>query len=278
MLNTKEINISKDDKFKIIASETFQGVTFDVIELDSTEGAVHPSMAMKLYFMDKKNVKARFVRATLNNSTINMEAGAFYYSTGNINCSTKMGGVTGTVKSLFRGMVTGESTFRPSYTGTGEIYLEPSVKHYIMMKLDNETIVVDKSMYYCSTDGITLQSKMQSNVSGAVAGGEGLFQIELSGTGIVILESLIPESEIVPYVIKPNSPLKVDGNFAIARTGNVRFSVQRSDKQLAKSLINGEGLLQTFEGDGVVWLAPTLPFYTRVESDMIYANKGSNNV
>ena len=279
MLNTREIDIRKtNEKYKVIATEQYNGVRCDILELAYGEGEVSPGMAMEMCFMEQKNLRARVVRATLNNDEITMEAGAFYFSQGNIVCSTKMGGVGGTVKSLFRGAVTGESTFRPSYAGTGEIYLEPSATHYIMMRLDNERIVIDKRMYYCSTSGIQLQAKMQSNVSSAVAGGEGLFQIELSGSGIVILESAVPESEIVPFVVTPSSPIKVDGSFAIARTEGVRFSVQRSDKQLAKSLISGEGLLQTFEGQGIVWLAPTIPFYNRVATGTIYQNKGSNNV
>ena len=118
---------------------------------------------------------------------------------------------------------------------------------------------------------------MQKNISSALAGGEGLFQIKLSGSGIVVLESLIPESEITPIYIKQGEQLKVDGSFAIARTEGIKFTTGRSDNNLAKSMINGEGLLQTFTGEGIVWLASTEPFYKRLELGQIYQNKGSNN-
>ena len=41
------------------------------------------------------------------------------------------------------------------------------------------------------------------------------------------------------------------------RTEGVQFSVQRSAKGIFGSATSGEGLLQTFEGTGRVWIAPT---------------------
>jgi uncharacterized protein (AIM24 family) len=44
----------------------------------------------------------------------------------------------------------------------------------------------------------------------------------------------------------------------------VKFSVERSGKGIAGKLTSGEGLLQTFEGSGAVWLAPTQPVYSLI--------------
>lgn len=277
MLSSKKIDNSLESQIKIIERVEFGNTIFEVLEVNKLQGAVTPNTAMGLFFLENSNVKCRMIRITLNDDEINMEAGAFYYSIGRIESSTKMGGVTGTVKSLFKGAVTGESTFKPSYRGSGQIYLEPSVKHYIMIELNNESIIVDNSMYYCSTSGVKVDPTLQKNISSALAGGEGLFQIKLSGTGIVVLESLIPESEITPVYIKQGEQLKVDGSFAIARTEGITFTTGRSDNSLAKSMINGEGLLQTFTGQGIVWLASTEPFYKRLELGQMYKNKGSNN-
>lgn len=277
MLSSKNFNNKLNEKIQVIDRATFGNTTFEILEIEKLEGAVSSNIAMGLYFLDKANVKCRMVRIILDNDQINMEAGALYYSVGRIESSTTMGGVGGTIKNLFKGAVTGESTFKPSYRGSGEIYLEPSVKHYIMMELNNESIIVDNSMYYCSTSGIKVDATMQKTISSAVAGGEGLFQIKLSGTGIVVLESLIPESEITPVYIRRGEQLKVDGSFAIARTEGITFTTGRSDTNLAKSMINGEGLLQTFSGEGIVWLASTEPFYKRLELGQIYKNKGNNN-
>ena len=145
------------------------------------------------------------------------------------------------------------------------------------MELDNDSIIVDKGLFFCCSAEIDLKAVSQKNVSSAVLGGEGIFQIELKGSGIVVLELIVPESEIVPYELKNGEELKVDGNFAIARTSGVSFSVTKSDKSLLSSAINGEGLLNTFKGEGTVWLAPTAPMYNRLYSGIYFSNSSMNN-
>ena len=78
----------------------------------------------------------------------------------------------------------------------------------------------------------------------------------------------VPESEIVSYELTNGEELKVDGNFAIARTSGVSFSVTKSDKSLLGSAINGEGFLNTFKGEGTVWLAPTAPTVSYTHLDV----------
>lgn len=92
-------------------------------------------------------------------------------------------------------------------------------------------------------------------------GGQGLFQTEISGSGVVALFSPVPESEIVAYEITPDKPLMVDGNFALIRTKDVKFSLTKSSKSWISTAVSGEGLLQTFTGNGTVWIAPTQKIY-----------------
>lgn len=58
--------------------------------------------------------------------------------------------------------------------------------------------------------------------------------------------------------------MQVDGNFALLRTGNIVFSVEKSSKSWLATSVSGEGLLQTFHGTGQVWLAPTQGIYDRL--------------
>ena len=87
----------------------------------------------------------------------------------------------------------------------------------------------------------------------------------------------VPSSEIVTYQLQAGEELKVDGNFAIARTSSVNFSVTKSDKSLFGSMVNGEGFLNTFVGPGIVWLAPTAPFYRKIAFGLAGSNNSSNN-
>lgn len=77
--------------------------------------------------------------------------------------------------------------------------------------------------------------------------------------------------------IENGEELKVDGNFAIARTSGVNFSVTKSDKSLIGSALNGEGFLNTFTGNGTVWLAPTQVMYEKLSFGTMPTNDNMNN-
>ena len=248
-----------DEKISIIDSISYDGVDFEVIAYDSLEGAQNVETAMGLFFANQVGLKMKQVRIKLNNSAVKTEAGALYYYKGNIQSKSNIGGV------------------KPTYSGSGEILLEPSYKHYIIMELNDESIIVDKGMFYCCSDDISIKGVMQKNISSTLLGGEGLFQIELTGSGVVILECNVPKSEVIECEIAKGEELKVDGNFAIARTKGVNFSVTKSDKSLIGSAINGEGFLNTFSGEGKVWIAPTQPMYEKMRYGLPTNNNSMNN-
>ena len=92
-------------------------------------------------------------------------------------------------------------------------------------------------------------------MSSAVAGGAGLFNLSLSGTGYAVLESDTPKSELIEIELQDDI-LRIDGNLAIAWSDSLKFTVERSSKSLIGSMTNGEGLLQTFKGTGKVLMTP----------------------
>ena len=95
----------------------------------------------------------------------------------------------------------------------------------------------------------------RSNFSSAVAGGEGLFNLGIQGNGILCVESECPAEELIEITLE-NDVLKVDGNMAIAWSGSLNFTVERSGKSLIGSAASGEGLVNVFRGTGKVLLAP----------------------
>lgn len=266
-----------DEKITILSKHSCNNVDFEVLSFDNLQGAQSVGMAESMFFAKQTGLHVKQVKITLNNSSVKTEAGALYYYKGSIDSKTKMGGVGGLFKKAVSGAVTNESAIKPVYSGTGEIYLEPSFKHYIFMELNDDSIIVDKGLFYCCSNEINIKATSQKNISSALLGNEGIFQLQLSGTGIVVLESNVPESEIVTCELTNGEELKVDGNFAIARTSGVSFSVTKSDKSLLGSVVNGEGLLNSFSGEGTVWLAPTQPMYDRMYSGISFANNSMNN-
>lgn len=252
--------IGTRENVKVIASDTFGGMTVEVLQYEELRGMNDIGMAQSLWFMKQENMKVKQIAIYLENDGCKVEPGAMSYFQGNLEMVSGMT-LGNAVGKIFSGTVTGEKAAQPEYKGTGMVVLEPSFKHFLTLILEpGERIIVDKGMFYCAQSSVTVRPIMNRNVSSALLGGEGIFQQELVGPGLVVLESLVPTEEINVIEMK-NDVLKVDGNFAVLRTGDIEFTVERSAKTLIGSAVSGEGLVNVYRGTGQIWLAPTIKVY-----------------
>lgn len=135
--------------------------------------------------------------------------------------------------------------------------MEPTYKHIILIDTAewNGNIILDDGLFLACDSRLTHKAVMRSNFSSAVAGGEGLFNLGISGNGILCLESPCPKEELVEITLQDDI-LKIDGNMAIAWSGSLSFTVERSGKSLIGSAASGEGLVNVYRGTGKVLLAP----------------------
>ncbi|MEA5628246.1 AIM24 family protein [Nostoc sp. UHCC 0251] len=193
----------------------------------------------------------RLVKVTLQNETVRTESGAMSYIRGNIQMQSKAPSAGGFLKSL----ATGENIFRPTYTGTGELYLEPSLSGYYILELDGNEWILDSGAYWASDGTVEVGVERNKFVSGLM-GGEGLFQTKVKGRGTVVMAAQGP----VEVITLRNDRLVVDGSFAIARTTTLNYRVEKATKSLLGSMTSGEFLVNTFEGTGTVLLAP-VPYW-----------------
>lgn len=248
------------ENISVIDTSENKTMRIDVLEYQRLMGSSSMYAAERMYYMEKKNMKPRQVAVYLQNDCVKVEPGAMSYFKGNIEM---VSGVTpgNLLGRMFTGAVTGEGTAQPEYRGTGMVVLEPSYKHFIVIELQpGEEIITDKGMFYAAQGSVTVAPVAQRNISSALLGGEGIFQTLLKGPGLVVLESEVPMCE-VDIIELENDVLKVDGNFALLRTGNIDFTVERSAKSLIGSAVSGEGLVNVYRGTGQVWLAPALKIY-----------------
>lgn len=259
-------------------SEMRNDSKFQILEFDRLEGATDVGTALGLQIMNDSGIKLRQVRIILEDSSVKLESGALSYMKGEIEIKTKTGGVVGLGKKFLNSKLTGETMFKPTYEGTGEIFLEPSFGHFALIELEDEEIIVDDGLFYACEEDVEVGAAMQKSVSSMLFGNEGIYQTSISGSGIVVLEIPVPESEIFKCKLF-NDTLKVDGNFAVLRTNNIKFTVEKSSS-LIGSVTNGEGLLNVYSGTGEVWLLPTMSIYQdlRLEGLNSLANpEGSRN-
>lgn len=219
--------------------------------------SVTPQNAATAYFSNKMNVRKRQVICDLSHANLTVQAGAMQWMAGNVNATTGIKGVGDLFGKAVRGSVTGESAIKPEYKGDGILVLEPTYKHILLIDLDdwNGSIVLDDGLFLACDASLKHKAVMRSNLSSAVAGNEGLFNLGIEGRGIVCLESFVPKEELVEVTLQ-NDTLKIDGNFALAWSGSLRFTVERSGKSMVGSAASGEGLVNTYTGTGKVLMAP----------------------
>ncbi len=244
-------NLTNNDDVKTIAK--LGG--FSVIEYQR-DLSVLPQNAQLAYFCNAMNVRKRQVICDLSLGNVTVQAGAMQWMVGDVNATTGIKGVGDLFNKAVRGKVTGESAIKPEYTGNGLLVLEPTYKHIVLIDVSKwGSIVLDDGLFLACESTLKQQAVMRSNVSSAVAGGEGLFNLGISGNGILCLESYCPYEELVEIELD-NDVLKVDGNMAIAWSGSLSFTVERSGKTLIGSAASGEGLVNVYRGSGKVLLAP----------------------
>ncbi|MET1080201.1 MAG: AIM24 family protein [Pseudomonas sp.] len=251
------------DLFDVVETERSPGAVFEVVQYKSLKGSDDLNVAEKVFFANQAAIHLKMVRITLDNSQVLIEPGALYFMKGDLQLESAMQG--GMAKGLMRKFMTGETLFQSRIKGSGEIYLEPTFGHYLLFNIDNDALIFDKAAFYCGSGNLEVSAKMQSNVSSALFGGEGFFQTQVKGSGIVVLNSPVPVAELLMYELAKGEKLSVDGDFAFVRTASVSFQAEKSGKSLFQSVTSGEGLLQTFTGPGVIWLAPTQAVYAKLK-------------
>lgn len=218
------------------------------------------STAAAAYYANQMLVRKRQVVCDLSKTTgVVVQAGAMQWMVGDVQATTGIKGVGDFLGKAFKGKVTGETVVKPEYVGTGTLVLEPTYRHILLLDLADwqGSIVLDDGLFLACDASIQHKAVMRSNLSSAVAGGEGLFNLGLKGQGIICLESHCPKEELIEITLQ-DDVLKVDGNYAIAWSSSLDFTVERSGKSLLGSAASGEGLVNVYRGSGKVLMAPVL--------------------
>tara|TARA_Y100001958_G_C21180901_1_gene510789 strand:- start:667 stop:1353 length:687 start_codon:yes stop_codon:yes gene_type:complete len=197
--------------------------------------------------------KMKLLRATLQGETVRSESGAMHYMLGNIEMQSKMPGIG----KMFKSMATGESVFRPTYTGTGHIFFgPPTFGEYNFLQLNGDAWILDRGAYVASDIGINVDAHRNKGLS-MIASGEGIFQTKVEGTGIVAYYSDGPVQEIMLN----NQTLTVDGRFAVARQASLNFETKLLGKGIMSKVSGGEGFVNIISGTGKVMLSPIPNLY-----------------
>ena len=246
-------NLTSNQNVKVVQ----QKGPFTVIE-HQRDLSVRPESAMASYYCAEMNVRKRQVLCELSKAQVTVQAGAMQWMAGDVNATTGIKGVGDLLEKAMRGKVSGEGTIKPEYTGSGIMMLEPTYKHLILMDAAEwgGAVVLDDGLFLACDSRLKHKAVMRSSFSSAVAGGEGLFNLSLNGSGVFCIEADCPKEELIEITLQ-NDVLKIDGNYAVAWSAGLAFTVERSGKSLIGSAASGEGLVNVYRGTGKVLMMPT---------------------
>ena len=180
---------------------------------------------------------------------VRAEAGAMVAMDDGIDVETGASG--GLLGSLKRSVLGDESFFQNTFTAerAGSVSLAPPLPGDVVRHdLEAETLYVQSGSYLASEPSIELDTSFGG--AKTFFGSEGLFLLELTGTGPTFLASYgaIQERELAA-----GERYTVDTGHIVAFEGSASFDVRRVGG-LKSTLFSGEGLVCEFEGPGRVWL------------------------
>ena len=226
------------------------------------DASVSPANAMNEYYMSKMNVRRRQVVIEISHDhSAVIQAGAMQWMGGAVQATSGVKGIGDLFGKALKGAVTKETDVKPEYVGDGYLVLEPTYKYIILQDISNwgpVGMTIEDGMFLACDARVKRNIVARKTLSSAVLGGEGLFNMNLQGNGVVALESNVPEEELIEIELE-NDELKIDGNMAMCWSSNLDFTVERTTKTLVGSAVSGEGLVNVYRGTGRVLMSPVAP-------------------
>ena len=218
--------------------------------------SVNTGNAIAAYYASEMNVRKRQVLIELKGNAYTISAGAMQWTSGSVTMGADVKGFGDLLGKALSSKVTKESAIKPKYQGNGLLMLEPTYKHILLEDVAQwGGMVLDDGLFLACESTVQQKVVARSNLSSAILGNEGLFNLCLSGQGTAVLESPVPRDELIEFVLE-NDEVRIDGNFAIAWSNTLDFRVEKSSKSLLGSAVSGEGLVNVYRGTGKILMAP----------------------
>ncbi len=180
---------------------------------------------------------------------ISAEAGAMVSMSANVDLHSEMkGGVFGALKRA----VGGESAFVSTFTargGAGEVTLAPGTPGDVVgIEMNNQTFLVQSSSYLAGDTSLQVDTRFGGAKSWL--GGEGLFLLEVSGAGLLLVSSF---GAIHRKTLRPGEQYVVDTGHLVAWEGHMQYNLRKAAKSgFFRSFLSGEGMVAEFNGPGEI--------------------------
>ena len=181
------------------------------------------------------------------NEAVVAESGAMVGMTPNVVVQTQSGGLMSGLKRMFGG----ESFFRNTFTaqgGQGEVlFASPLCGDMAVMDVGARQWCIQNTAYVACAPTVNVATR-----SGGFKGffsGAGFFVLETSGQGQIIVGAFGALE-----AIQVDGSLVIDTGHIVAWEASLQYTVGKSGSGWIASMLSGEGLVCTFQGQGTVYL------------------------
>lgn len=245
-------NLTSSSNVKVTASKGPFMVLTHLQDLDPSNP--DPTGA---YFSGLLSRQKRQLICSLKEDGVQIRQGMMQWMCGECAMTSNVGGIGGYLGRKLGGKMTGQNMIAPLYSGTGTIVLEPVDGDIYLLDLEQWQggVLIDPDLFLACTSDVRLKTTMRRNLSSALFGSEGMFSMAIEGSGTAALKVPCPSNTLVIVELE-DDVLKLDGNFAIAWSDSLEFSVETSGSSLTSSAISKQGFSNTYRGTGRILLSP----------------------
>lgn len=203
-----------------------------------------------------QNTSYPLAEITLNQGeTIKIERGCMVYHDGYVNLEGKMNannsGIGGFVQAVGRSLTSGESFFVTSATGLRndcKLGIAPAIPGGIYeLKIGASQWRINDGAFLACDNNISYEMKKQSLGKAIFAGTGGLFVMETSGSGSMLINSF---GDIKVMHLDGMNPLIVDNTHVVAWSASLQYELGAASGVVG--FATGEGLVNKFTGKGTV--------------------------
>ena len=211
----------------------------------------------------------RQLRVDIAGESVRTRRGALSRMEGTIKVSAPLPGPG----ALLRSLITSEATVRPRYTGTGAIYLKPSMRGYHVFDARDYAWVLEPGVFWAAEGDVRLRVRME-RIFPSLWIGDGLFKFLTiaQGDGRIAIKAPGPVEEVA----LDDAELVVQGRLVLGRTDGLRYSTRRVSGWL-QSKIAGEPRVRSYKGTGRALVCWT-PYWNQYMHDMVRSGEGEPSV
>ena len=157
----------------------------------------------------------------------------------------------GGLMGAFKRAVGGESAFVSTFTargGPGEVTFAPgSPGDIAAVELSNQVFYVQSSSYLAGDASLVVDTRWGGAKS--FFGGEGLFVLQVQGTGLLLVSSF---GAIHRKTLQPGERYVVDTGHLVAWEGTTQYTLRKAASGFFRSMVSGEGIVAEFSGPGEI--------------------------